>query len=150
MTYNIITFGKKRENLEAAIERKIIGSYLGTFSEYLAKGSIIFLHCESKIWAIAKVSSDYFFNSEPIWQDKTYPHRFHISDVEILNEPVELTNGVYNVELRKRFGTGWAYKFLFSPKPLPTDIAETLLKDLKLQIARRPNQTKLPPIVANR
>jgi hypothetical protein len=38
-----------------------------------------------------------------------------------------------NEELRKRFGAGWAYKFIFSPKPIPLDIAEEISLKLKKQ-----------------
>ena len=114
-----------------AVDKLIIGSFLSTFKDYMSKGSTIFLHCESKIWATAQISSDYFFSESEIWTDKKYPHRFRIDGLRVLTQPIELTNGHYNVELRKRYGTGWAYSFLFSPKPIPNDIALELVSEAK-------------------
>lgn len=135
MPYNIITFGKKRKNLKKAIEYQTIGSFLTTVQDYLYKDSTIFLHCESKIWGTAKVNSNYFCDKTIIWDDKVYPHRFLISEIKLTDDPISLTNGIYNVELRSSFGVGWAYKFLFSPKPLPADIGEKIEKDF---VSRRP------------
>lgn len=130
MACNIITFGKNKENFELAIRACTIGSFLGTFKDHLRKGSNVFLHCDGQILAVAKVSSDYFFSNQKIWEDKVYPHRFRISDIVMLKTPIKLVNGIYNVELRKRYGTGWAYKFLFSPKPLPEDISNQILSEI--------------------
>ena len=128
--FNIISFGKRRENLERALESNTIGSALSTFRESVKPGATVFLHCNGLIWGSAKVSSDYFSSSAPLWDDKLYPHRFRISDVKLASEPVELCDGVINVQLRKQYGTGWAYKFIFSPKPLPNDIADLIIERL--------------------
>ena len=133
MTYNIITFGKKKENLKLAIENSIIGSYQSTFKEYMKSDSKIFLHCNSQIWGEARVSSDYFYDEAWLWEDKQYPHRFRIDDIRLVSKPVVLTNGVYNTEFRENFGTSWAYKFIFSPKPLPETIAKKIETELSNQ-----------------
>lgn len=130
MSYNIVTFGKKRENLNLAIKNATIGSFLSTFPDYILKGATIFLHCESQIWGSAKIHSEYFRNDSKIWEDKVYPHRFLISEIKLTDDPVRLTNGIYNTELRSAYGTGWAYKFLFSPKPLPIEIGKKIDQDL--------------------
>lgn len=130
MSYNIVCFGKKRDNFRKAIVHGTIGSFLSTFPEHIKKGSTIFLYCESQILGQAKVSSDYFHDQTPIWEDKVYPHRFRIEQIQIFERPVSLVNGVYNQELRKRYGTGWAYKFIFSPKPLPEDVAKQISAEL--------------------
>jgi hypothetical protein len=137
MSVNIITFGKRFENLKRAIEHSTIGSYQTTFSTYLKNGSIIFLHCRSLVWGTAKVTSDYFYSDKVIWEDKVYPHRFLISNIRLVAQPLDLSNGYYNLELRKQFGTAWAYKFIFSPKPLPSNLGLEILSDLEL----RPEQT---------
>lgn len=121
--FNIISFGKKRENLVLAIEHQIIGSTMGTFKENVHDGSTIFLHCASKIWATAEISGDYFVSDSLIWADKTYPHRFKFKNCNLLSSPVELSDGVINSEFRKSYGTAWAYRFLFTPKPIPQNIA---------------------------
>lgn len=130
MKYNIVTFGKKPENLKAAIESKTIGSFMSTFERHISKGAQVFLHCNGKIWGKAKVCSEYFFDQTDIWQDKVYPHRYKITDIKLTSDPIELVNGYYNTSLRADYGTGWAYKFLFSPKPLPDQIGSEIDSDL--------------------
>ena len=123
----VISFGKRVENLDVAIQKGTIGSDLSTFRDYIASDSILFLHCKGSILATAHVSGPYQFSKSEIWTNKTYPHRFPVRISRFLSSPVQLCDGVLNVELKKRFGTGWAYKFLFSPKPVPADIGRKLL-----------------------
>lgn len=125
--FNIISFGKRKENLVRSLETMTIGSNLSTFRESVKQGATVFLHCEAKIWGIAKVTGPYFFSEAPIWSDKTYPHRFKIELLKLLSDPVELSDGVINTEFRKSFGSGWAYRFIFSPKPVPNEIAKLIL-----------------------
>ena len=135
LTSHIVSFGSKPENLIRAIEQKTIGSTFSTFKSHLRKGATIFLHCKSVLWGIGMVDSDYFYEEEEIWRDKTYPHRFSIKLCHLAKEPVTMCDGWYNVRLRESFGTGWAYKFIFAPKPLPGDIAADLHRDLAMQSA---------------
>jgi predicted RNA-binding protein len=133
--FNIISFGKKRENLVLAIEHQTLGSTLSTLSENIHNGSTIFLHCKSRIWATAEVTSDYFYSEEPIWKDKFYPHRFKFHNCKLLSVPVELSDGGINTAFRKTYGSAWAYRFLFSPKAIPQNIAkliEAKIKDVEL------------------
>ncbi len=129
--FNIITFGKKLENFERTINTGIIGSALSTVDKHIQIGNIALLHWKGYIWGYASISSKYFFSEEPIWKDKLYPHRFCISNLFLTKEPFSLSNGIYNSELRKAHGTGWAYKFIFSPKPLPKNIGEDIYEKLK-------------------
>jgi len=125
--HNIVSFGKKTENLRKSLESLTIGSTLSTFQENLSNNPTIFLHCNAMIWGTAAVASNYFYSEEKIWEDKTYPHRFKISNVKMLNEPIPLCDGKINKAFRDQFGSGWAYKFIFSPKPLPVDITRLIL-----------------------
>lgn len=131
-TYNIVTFGKLKDNLSLALQSRIIGSPLATFEQHVEKDNIIFLHCRSVIWGSARVSSKYFYDENQIWPDKIYPHRFEIDDILLLYDPIVLSNGDYNVRLKERYGTGWAYKFIFSPKPLPDDIATDIHEEVRV------------------
>jgi len=132
--FHIITFGKKPENLLKTLESKTIGSFLRTFESHVKKGSIAFLHCKSLIWGAAVISSDYFYDESPLWSDKMYPHRFKINQIYLVDEPIVLNNGHYNVALKELAGTGWAYSFIFSPKPLPAETGMQIYKDV---VARR-------------
>ena len=129
MNYHIITFGKRKENLIISIEKKIIGSSHTTVQKYIKSGSAIFLHYNSYLWARAKVSSNYFISKKKIWLDNLYPNRFQIDEITLTNDPVCLTNGIYNRRLREQFGAGWAYKFLFTPKPLPQEVGLKIHSD---------------------
>lgn len=126
--YNIISFGKKKENLLLAIHNQTIGSYLATFKDNVENGAVIFLHCKGKIWATGQISSVYYFSDEPIWQDKTYPHRFNFQIRKILESPVTINDGTINVLLKKSYGVGWAFRFIFTPRPIPQNIAELILE----------------------
>lgn len=126
--FNIISFGKRKENLVKSLETMTIGSNLSTFRDSVTQGATIFLHCDARIWGIAKVTGPYFFSETPIWSDKTYPHRYKIELLKLLSDPVELSDGVINAEFRKSFGSGWAYRFIFSPKPVPDGIAKLILE----------------------
>lgn len=129
MNYHIITFGKKKKNLIISIEKKIIGSSHTTVQKYIKSGSVIFLHYNSYLWAKTKVSSDYFISKQTVWLDNLYPNRFQIDEIILTDDPVCLTNGIYNRRLREQFGVGWAYKFLFTPKPLPQEVALKIHSD---------------------
>jgi len=130
-SFNIISFGKRKENLLIALNQGLIGSTLTTFKESVQPGATVFLHCDAKIWAVAKVEGDYFFSETRIWPDKIYPHRFKVSLLKFVKHPIELSDGVINAKFRERFGAGWAYRFLFSPKPIPTDIAQIIAKRIE-------------------
>lgn len=41
-SYNIVTFGKKKENFDIAVSNQLIGSYQNTFKNYINKGSVVF------------------------------------------------------------------------------------------------------------
>jgi hypothetical protein len=125
--FNIVTFGKRIENLEIAIREGKIGSDLSTISEHISRNSILFLHCRGAIVAIAQPSGPYEFSQSRIWDNKVYPHRFPIKVTRYMAKPMPLCDDRINVELRERFGAGWAYKFLFAPKPLPDDIGRAIL-----------------------
>ena len=124
--FNIISFGKRKENLLQAVRTGTIGSTLSTFKESVQPGATVFLHCNGMIWATAKVDSDYFFSEIQTWTDKIYPHRFKIADIKFAKSPVQLSDGVINAKFREGFGSGWAYRFIFSPKPVPPDIAQLI------------------------
>lgn len=128
--YNIISFGKRKENLIRSLETMTIGSNLSTFKDSVKHGATVFLHCEARIWGIANVTGPYFFSEIPIWSDKTYPHRFKIELLKVLSDPIELSDGIINAEFRKSFGSGWAYRFIFSPKPIPDGIAKLILEKI--------------------
>lgn len=125
-SFNIVSFGKRKENFLIALKHGVIGSTLSTFKESIQPGATIFLHCDAKIWAVAKVEGDYFFSESRIWPDKTYPHRFKISLLKFAKRPILLSDGVINIKFRERYGAGWAYRFIFSPKPVPEDIAQII------------------------
>ena len=42
------------------------------------------------------------------------------------------SDGKINAEFRKQFGSGWADKFIFSPKPVPSDIAKLINEKIAL------------------
>lgn len=130
-SFNIISFGKKEENLKSSVAHGVIGSSLSTFKSNVASDANIFLHCNAMIWGLAKVSSDYFYSDVKIWEDKIYPHRFKISNISLFNQPIPLSDGIINKAFRDQFGTGWAYKFIFTPKPIPSDIATLILDAAK-------------------
>lgn len=132
--HNIVSFGKKIENLRKSLEHSTIGSTLSTFKENLSNNPKIFLHCNAMIWGTATVESNYFYSEAKIWDDKTYPHRFKISNVRMLKEPIPLSDGKINKAFRDQFGSGWAYKFIFSPKPVPADIARLILASMNTKI----------------
>lgn len=132
-SFNIISFGKKEENLKSSLALGVIGSSLSTFKSNVAFNANIFLHCNAMIWGIAKISSSYFYSEEKIWEDKIYPHRFKISNIELFSQPIPLSDGIINKAFREQFGTGWAYKFIFTPKPVPSDIAALILDAVKKQ-----------------
>lgn len=141
--FNIISFGKRQANLYLALEHLTIGSSLSTFKESIVRNSTIFLHCNSMIWGTATVSSDYFYSEEKIWDDKIYPHRFNISKPQLLKDPVPLSDGVINKAFREQFGSGWAYRFIFSPKPIPANIVSLITKAMMQKKFR----TDQPPML---
>lgn len=128
--HHIISFGKKFENLQTAISNGLIGSNSSSFSRLIEKDAHLFLHCKSQIWGIARVTSKYIYSEQLIWNDRLYPHRFKIEPVFLTNDPLNLISANVNLELRKRFGSAWAYKFIFSPMPLPSDIADLIREKL--------------------
>lgn len=128
--YNIITFGKKADNLLLAIERNVIGTFLRTAPEYIFRDATIYLHCRSLIWGKATIASEYFYDEQIIWNDKVYPHRFKIKDIRLTTEPISLVGSGYNNKLRKDYGSGWQYKFIFAPKMLPIEIGEEIEREL--------------------
>ena len=128
--YNIITFGKRVDNLLISLENNVIGTFLRTAPEYIFNGATIFLHCRSLIWGKATISSDYYYDEVEIWSDKIYPHRFKIKDIRLTTEPLSLVGSGYNDKFRENHGAGWAYKFIFAPKPLPNEIAINIEHDL--------------------
>ncbi|MCC6278727.1 MAG: hypothetical protein IT289_12495 [Oligoflexia bacterium] len=130
MSFNIVSFGKRKENLLLAVQTKTIGSTLTTFKNLIKPGSVVFLHCVGMIWATAKVESEYFYSEEEIWSDKKYPHRFKITITKFVKAPVLLSDGNINTKIREQYGRGWAYRFIFSPKPLPLDIAQLITTKL--------------------
>jgi hypothetical protein len=130
-TFNIISFGKKENNLRTSVAYGVIGSALTTFKNNVVKDAQIFLHCKAMIWGCAKVSSDYFYSETELWEDKTYPHRFKISDIKLLDNPIPLSDGTINKAFKEQYGTGWAYKFIFTPKPVPKEIASLILGAVK-------------------
>jgi hypothetical protein len=130
-SFNIISFGRRKENFLIALSQGVIGSSLSTFKESVKPGATIFLHCDAKIWATARVEGDYFYSENRIWPDKVYPHRFKIAILKFAKQPVALSDGVINTKFRERFGAGWAYRFIFSPKPIPADIAQLILKRIE-------------------
>ena len=125
-SFNIVSFGKRKENLLLALKMETIGSALTTFKDSIEPGATVFLHCNGMIWATARVNSGYFFSENRIWSDKIYPHRFKISLIKFAKIPIKLSDGTINVKFRERFGAGWAYRFIFSPKPVPPDIAQLI------------------------
>jgi hypothetical protein len=129
--YNIISFGKRFENLAISVKSQIIGSKLSTFEANVKSGSKIFLHCGSQIWGLATVIGNYQYNQSKVWSNDLYPHRYNIKVDLLTLQPLHLSNGIYNVQLREQFGSGWAYKFIFSPRPLPGDVGEKIEKDLR-------------------
>jgi predicted RNA-binding protein len=131
--YNIVSFGKKTENLEKAIEHKTIGSKLNTFGENISDGSVLFLHCEGKIWGTAQAVGNCYNSEQVLWEDKIYPKRFKIQNIKLAKAPISIKDGVINLKFRQSFGTAWAYKFIFSPKPIPTEIANLILNKLEHQ-----------------
>lgn len=124
--FNIISFGKRKENLLLALQQKVIGSTLTTFKEKIEPGATVFLHCAGRIWATAQVKESYFFSEEVLWKDKLYPHRYKIHKCKLLASPVELSDGTINLEFRKVSGPSWAYRYLFSPKEIPKEIAKLI------------------------
>lgn len=128
--YNIITFGKKSDNLLLSIEKNVIGTFLRTAPDYIFREATIFLHCHSLIWGQATVASEYFFDEQKIWSDKIYPHRFKIKEVKLTSNPLNLVDSGYNNKLRKDYGTSWAYSFIFAPKPLPFEIGQEIEAEL--------------------
>lgn len=126
--YNIVTFGKKKENLDIAVSNQLIGSYQNTFKNYITKGSVVFLHCNTLVWGSAKVASEYFYDESRLWRDKIYPHRFRLEEIRLLNDPFPISDGTINTELKKIAGSAWAFSYIFSPKPLPKSVGESLLK----------------------
>lgn len=129
-SYNIVTFGKKSDNFIISIERGIVGTFLNTVPQYLHKGSVVFLHCHSLIWGIARISSEYIHDEKIIWKDKVYPHRFYMEVLHLTNNPLSLVKEHYNDRLREEFGNGWAFKFIFAPKPLPESIGSDIYNNL--------------------
>lgn len=124
--FNIISFGKRKENLLLTLQLNVIGSSLTTFKEHIFPGATIFLHCNGRIWATAEVIDRYFYSEDVLWKDKLYPHRFKIHNCKLLASPVQLSDGVINSEFRKASGPSWAYRYLFSPKKIPEDIAKLI------------------------
>lgn len=128
--FNIVTFGKRPENLVKSLETGLIGSSSSSFEASISKNSLIFLHCQSRIWGTAKPFGNYFFDKTPVWSNGIYPHRFKINDVSITIDPLDMLGTSINSEFRKRFGIGWAYKFIFSPRPIPDDIGRQIQEEL--------------------
>lgn len=128
--YNIISFGKMYENLSISVSTGIIGSKLKTFGENVTKGSIVFLHCNGKIWGSGIVLGNAEESRERLWSNDIYPFRNRIRLEHLTLDPVVLSNGVYNAALRADYGVAWAYKFLFSPRPLPEKIGREIYDDL--------------------
>lgn len=125
--FNIISFGKRIKNLETAIAQETIGSALSTFKENVSENSLIFLHCNAMVWGTARTVGSYFYSEENLWEDKVYPHRFKISNIQLLKNPIPLSDGIINKAFRESFGSGWAYRFIFTPKPLPAEIAQLIM-----------------------
>lgn len=126
--FNIISFGKRKRNLLKAIETTTIGSSLTTFKDSIQPGATIFLHCGGLLWGTGEVQGSYFFSDDIIWSDKLYPHRYKFVLTKFLKEPVPLNDGIINTRLRRDFGAGWAYKFLFTPRPIPSDVAKMIVQ----------------------
>ena len=125
--YHIVSFGKKFENLLKAIQTNTVGSSLATFQSNIQKGATVFLHCKSKVWAVGKITGDYYYSEEVIWRDKVYPHRYNFQFEKIFESPVTLNDGDINALFRKSYGSAWAYQFLFTPRAVPKNIAEKIL-----------------------
>lgn len=129
--YNIISFGKRFENLAISVKSGIIGSNVKTFHEHVTKGSIVFFHCKGEIWGSGIVIGNGEKSREHLWPNDSYPYRNKIRIEHLTLDPVALSNGVYNSALRTEFGVGWAYKFLFSPRPLPEKIGREMHLELR-------------------
>lgn len=142
-SFNIITFGKKSDNFLISVEQGVIGTFLNTAPLYLQKDSIVFLHCRGLIWGTAKISSDYIRDENVIWRDKIYPHRFHIEILKMTANPLSLVQEHYNDRFRELFGAGWAFKFIFAPKPLPEDIGRDIYADLNKREDATPEEVFL-------
>ena len=127
MIINFISFGNKKENLDLALKHKIIGSEFTTFESYIKKDSTVLLHCQGKIWAVTKVTSDCFEEKTPIWEDKLYPFRFKIKLNELLHPPVDIKEKGINDLMRNEYGRGWGFSFLFAPKPISSPIAQKII-----------------------
>lgn len=128
--FNIVTFGKKDLNLQTAIINKTIGSPHASFEAHIKKDNTILLHSNGQFKAAAKVSSQYFLNNEKLWSDKLYPHRFKIDEIIIFEKPIDLLEIGFNDEMREISGKGWAFTYIFAPKPLPIQAVEFLKNHL--------------------
>lgn len=105
--------------------------FLTTFEEHIKPGATIFLHCKCLIWGTATVSSEYFYEETKIWTDKIYPHHFKIDNVNLLKNPIVVSNGVYNADPREQYGSPWAFSFISASKPLPLKTATMITDDIK-------------------
>lgn len=106
----------------------------------MGKGDILFLYVNSGIVAVATVESDGFESHENLWPDKTYPYRFRIMISEKISSPQNFLISPARKLLYEAFGSGWGYKFMYSPRPIPGEIADQILRDIGFNLASRLNE----------
>ena len=124
---HFITFGKRLDNLNLALEKLTIGSNRPSIAKYLEPGAHIFLHCQSQLWAICEIVGEYHYSDTVIWENQIYPHRFSFKPIVIPKEPIPLLDGSINKLLQVASGKGWQYKHLFTPMALPKDVCDLIL-----------------------
>lgn len=140
MNYRFVCFGKNIENLRVSLERGVVGFKSHSVLEQVSKGDVLFLYVNSAIVAVAKVESSGFESNETIWVDKVYPFRYQISVCEIIKSPQNFLTTPSRDLLYSSFGSGWGYKFMYSPRPIPGNIADQILNDLGFRAAQLLNK----------
>lgn len=126
----IICFGKKEDNLNVSIRTGLIGSKKSYFLGYFKPEDRVLLYANGQIFARAAIDGSGFADSSPVWSDYEYPYRFKIKNIVELKTPFSFLGSEAHAEIKRTFGNGWGYKFLFSPKELPLDVISLLPDEL--------------------
>ena len=135
-----ISFGKMIQNLSISIDKKIIGSEFTTFEHRIVNGVQILFVCDSRVWGMAEVTSNVFFDQSELWENKLYPYRANIDNIIVFKKTFKFSDFGVDSLLRDRIGRQWAYKVLFTPGDLPDDVVAKLCQITKrLEVLDRSN-----------
>lgn len=122
-----VSFGTLLKNLEISISNDVLGFKRYSVASRLQQGAKVFLYCKQQIFGFATVEGGVYQNSDQLWSDESYPHRLKITDIRGLSVPFRVGSETIGKELIEGLlGKGWGYKYVSSPRELPSDFVRLL------------------------